>query len=105
MAQGATMVCSRCGTENDAGRKFCMECAAPLARLCSVCGAANDPRARFCGECASPLADGAPATTPWPPAATIGPVASASAADERRLVSVLFADLVGFTALSEHRDA
>jgi class 3 adenylate cyclase len=105
MVQGATMVCSRCGTENDAGRKFCMECAAPLARLCAVCGAANDPRARFCGECASPLAEGAPAAAPSPaPSATTG-LASASAADERRLVSVLFADLVGFTALSEHRDA
>jgi class 3 adenylate cyclase/tetratricopeptide (TPR) repeat protein len=100
------MVCSRCGTENDAGRKFCMECAAPLARLCPVCGAANESRARFCGECASPLTSEASASAPAPaPAVGAGPGSPPSGAAERRLVSILFADLVGFTALSENRDA
>jgi class 3 adenylate cyclase/tetratricopeptide (TPR) repeat protein len=59
---------------------------------------------RFCGECATPLAAGAGAS----PAATVrsGP-ASAPVAPvaERRLVTVLFADLVGFTTLAEGRDA
>jgi predicted ATPase/class 3 adenylate cyclase len=101
------VVCSNCGTENDASRKFCMECAAPLARPCPVCGAANDPRAKFCGECASPLPNGVPATaTPSPNATPLTGIGhDDSRAAERRLVSVLFADLVGFTALSEHRDA
>jgi class 3 adenylate cyclase len=48
---------------------------------------------KFCGECVAALTTSAPATTP----------ATAPAA-ERRLVSVLFADLVGFTTLSESRD-
>jgi class 3 adenylate cyclase len=92
------MICPNCGTENSTGRRFCGGCAAPLERQCPACGAANEPEMRFCGACAQPLnADSAavqPASSrPEPPAA------------ERRLVSVLFADLVGFTTLSESRDA
>src|SRR6267142_490551 len=95
------MLCANCGTENSAGRRFCGGCAAPLERSCPVCGAANEPGMRFCGACAHPLeADAASlrqapssGTKPAPPTA------------ERRIVSILFADLVGFTTLSESRDA
>jgi predicted nucleic acid-binding Zn ribbon protein len=92
------LVCSNCGTENRSGRRFCSECAAPLALPCPVCGAPNEPGEKFCGECAAPLAASGPATQPNSRGA-IAPVA------ERRLVSVLFADLVGFTTLAEGRDA
>jgi len=88
------VACAQCGFENPAGRKFCGGCGAPLAVTCPSCGAANEPGMRFCGECGSPL--GAAEAAPAPPA----PIAAA----ERRLVSVLFADLVGFTPLSESRD-
>src|ERR1700690_934607 len=59
---------------------------------------------RFCGECATPTAAGtAPVPTtpprPGPPTLGVGPVT------ERRLVTILFADLVGFTTLAEGRDA
>jgi class 3 adenylate cyclase/tetratricopeptide (TPR) repeat protein len=83
------MTCSACGAENRPGRKFCSSCGAPLARACSACGAANEPDDRFCGECGAPLD------------AEVRPQAAQA---ERRLVSVLFADLVGFTTLSEDRD-
>jgi class 3 adenylate cyclase/tetratricopeptide (TPR) repeat protein len=85
------MTCASCGTENAPGRKFCGQCGSALAVACPACSAPNPPDDKFCGECGSPL--GAVATAAPPPAA------------ERRLVTVLFADLVGFTALSENRDA
>ena len=84
------MQCPACGSVNDDGRKFCGECGTALARPCPACGAGNAPGVKFCGECGSPLEAVA---------------AAAPAVAERRLVSILFADLVGFTAHSESRDA
>ncbi|HEY4190987.1 MAG TPA: adenylate/guanylate cyclase domain-containing protein, partial [Candidatus Limnocylindrales bacterium] len=99
------MNCPSCGTVNEAGRKFCGECGTKLAAVCSSCGSANPPSARFCGECGNQLAAGGAAAAPLADrqagtaaADRAGPVA------ERRLVTVLFADLVGFTTLSEGRD-
>ena len=104
----ARLICSNCGTENEAGRKFCGECATRLAAICPACGATNSATAKFCGECATPLVAGAT------PAAAAGvasamrpavPQAGESPVAELRLVSILFADLVGFTTLAEGRDA
>jgi class 3 adenylate cyclase/tetratricopeptide (TPR) repeat protein len=55
---------------------------------CSNCGHENPDGAKFCMECAAPL-DAAPAR----------PVA-----EERKVVTCLFCDLVGFTATSESAD-
>jgi class 3 adenylate cyclase/tetratricopeptide (TPR) repeat protein len=94
------VTCASCGAGNREGRKFCAECGAPLTVACSSCGAANEPGERFCGECGAALTEtAAPASAPAAVAVAVEPVT------ERRLVSVLFADLVGFTALSESRDA
>ena len=88
------MNCSNCGAENELGRKFCLECGQRLVAGCPSCGAPNTPGAKFCGECGTGLtAAPTPAVAP-----------AAAPATERRLVSVLFADLVGFTTLSEARD-
>jgi len=92
------MLCPSCGAENREGRKFCAECGRSLGVVCAACGAANEPGERFCGECGAALTAGDQA-----PAAAAAPRAEPAA--ERRLVSVLFADLVGFTPLSESKDA
>jgi class 3 adenylate cyclase/tetratricopeptide (TPR) repeat protein len=98
------VTCTSCGARNDPGRKFCLECGSPLAARCPACGAGNPAAAKFCGECGGRL-DAAQAL---PSAFVAGPspaVTAPAAVAERRLVSVLFADLVGFTALAEDRDA
>jgi len=86
--------CATCGAQQPTGAKFCNSCGAPLAVACGACGAALPAGSRFCNECGTPVGDtGAPER----PGSTT-PVAS------RRLTSVLFGDLVGFTSLSESRD-
>ncbi len=94
----ATLSCSTCGADNEEGRKFCGQCGSSLTVACQRCGFANGAADRFCGDCGTPLGAGATDHPPIPAPATAG------TASERRLVSVLFADLVGFTTLSERRD-
>jgi class 3 adenylate cyclase/tetratricopeptide (TPR) repeat protein len=95
------MNCPKCGAAAQPNARFCSECGNALNASCRNCGSALTPGAKFCGECGTPVAattagTSVPATATAP---TNGPIA------ERRLVSVLFADLVGFTTLSEGRDA
>ena len=89
------MICGECTTENRPGRKYCSRCGARLPVACPVCDAANLPGESFCGECGSALA-AAERARPAGDAVAFG--------TERRFVSVLFADLVGFTPFSESRD-
>ena len=98
MIYSRPMVCGRCSGENEPGRKFCGQCGCALAVGCPACGTPNPPTVKFCGECGSALA----VTTP---ASMTDQAGSGHQLAERRLVSVLFADLVGFTTASEARDA
>ena len=112
------MICSACGGQNEPGRKFCGECGTRLAAGCPSCGAQNAAGTKFCGECGTSLAGAAPAGTAGAAgaggasdaaSAAYGPAGAPAtathAATERRHVTVLFADLVGFTALAASRDA
>ncbi len=103
------MRCSKCGTENPLGKKFCGDCGAALANLCPKCGAENPAEKKFCGDCGTPLA-----AAPHPP--TIRPRADASTVrinpeapsesleGERKTVTALFADIKGSMELIEDLD-
>jgi class 3 adenylate cyclase/predicted ATPase len=104
------MQCSACGTDNPHGNRFCGECGAALAPACPSCGAANPAGKKFCGECGSRLASSqasSPDSRAVPDqddaAESLQPSLPTLVA-ERRVCSVLFCDLVGFTSLSEARD-
>jgi class 3 adenylate cyclase len=86
-----TMRCAACGHENEIGSRFCDECGATMAIACPACGEANRPDGRFCKSCGAAMGSDAPK-------------AQQAATAERRLVTVLFTDLVGFTTFAEDRD-
>ncbi len=90
------MICASCGTTNEAGRKFCKECGSALVVVCPACASPNAPDSKFCGECGAALGTSAAPAVPT--------VAPSTPSTERRLVSVLFADLVGSTNLADGRD-
>jgi adenylate cyclase len=75
---------------------------------CPGCGSAVQADFAFCPRCGSRLAAPSPSASA-PPSAPVAPASTGSAASrseegDRRLVTVLFADLAGFTALSESLD-
>src|SRR5262249_50969678 len=82
------MSCASCGRTNPAGARFCGGCGAALAPRCPACGAESQPDARFCIACGAPLAE--------------RPVEKAIA---RKVVTVVFADLIGSVSLHERLDA
>jgi class 3 adenylate cyclase/tetratricopeptide (TPR) repeat protein len=90
--------CPRCDTDNRDGRRFCASCGGALPLGCPHCGSLNEPDDRFCGGCGreleQPKSAGGLATN-------AGPIVLQS---ERRQVTILFADLSGYTALTAQRD-
>ena len=83
------MRCGACGSDNAAGARFCGSCGAALEQRCPSCGEAVAPALAFCTSCGARL-DGAGA--PGPPR------------EERKVVTVLFCDIVGFTTRAEQLD-
>jgi class 3 adenylate cyclase len=92
------MRCSKCGSDNREGRKFCTTCGTALVASCPKCGAPIQPGESFCGECGTALGEAAPAAV-----ADIAPVTT-SAGGERRHLTVLFCDLVSSTEIAARLD-
>ena len=113
------MQCPKCDRENREEAKFCANCGARLVLACPQCGTELPPSARFCDACGAQVGV-SPAELeeePGVPAldeaiqrlvpkefaerllATRGQVAG-----ERRVVTILFSDVKGFTAMAEDLD-
>src|SRR6478736_2783843 len=94
----AGIACPSCSTENPAQARFCMACGTALPRVCPSCGEPAPAEARFCMSCGGAVdAAAAPSAPPTPDR-------PAPLSEERRQVTVLFADVSGYTAMSERMD-
>ena len=107
------MRCPQCQFENVDGAKFCNECGGKLEISCSKCGKPNPPGSKFCNECGNELKElqaVAPVDFTKPQSYTPKHLADkilttrSSIEGERKLVTVLFADVADYTAMSEKLD-
>ena len=107
------MICPQCQTELPEGAKFCKECGRKIETACPACGKGNPPDSKFCLECGRELIkqrELAPVDYPLPKTYTPKYLADKilttrrALEGERKLVTVMFADVAGFTAISEQLD-
>lgn len=110
------MKCPKCQTENPEARKFCRECGGKLILSCPKCSSENSPGDKFCGECGHELslpAKPVPKELSFdeklqkiqkylPGGLTEKILAQRGKIEgERKQVTVMFADMQGFTPLVE----
>ncbi len=110
------MRCPKCQSDNRDGVRFCEECGAKLEMVCHACKAEIPLGKKFCGECGARL--DAPVKTPpkdlsldekidkiqrYLPKGLKEKILSQKdrIEGERKQVTVMFCDMVGFTPLSE----
>jgi class 3 adenylate cyclase/tetratricopeptide (TPR) repeat protein len=84
--------CTSCGADQPAGARFCSTCGASLVRVCPACGTEAAAGAAFCSACGASLQE------------SVGRATAVAEHEERRIVTVLFADLAGSTALGSRID-
>ncbi|HJU11994.1 MAG TPA: adenylate/guanylate cyclase domain-containing protein, partial [Candidatus Binataceae bacterium] len=99
------MRCANCGRENREGRKFCAECGSRMITNCGQCGTANEPGEKFCGECGFSLFPSLANPAPAYSRSALNQLTPGAAIDgERKMITALFADIKGSTALMEELD-
>ncbi|MBI3513955.1 MAG: tetratricopeptide repeat protein [Proteobacteria bacterium] len=105
------MDCSACSFSNREGVRYCTHCGTPLFMVCVKCSTPAQEGDQFCGSCGFRLIHlgaGAPlpamALAPAAPTKPAAPAAPVKLESERKNVTVLFADIAGFTAMSEKLD-
>jgi class 3 adenylate cyclase len=110
---GGQVKCPKCQADNPETKKFCRKCGTKLVRTCVHCGSEILPDDDFCGECGHNLGQATAPPVDYSQPQTYTPKFLAekilstgkSLEGERKLVTVLFADVAGYTALSEKLDA
>ena len=107
------MKCPECQFENRENAKFCRECGTRLELVCPKCEAAYEPGSKFCDECGqdlrsnleTPGVDYAEPQSYTPKFLADKILTNRSAIEgERKLVTVLFADVADYTAMAEKLD-
>ena len=107
------MRCSNCGADNPSGKKFCSQCGQKLTLVCSQCGTKCLPDDKYCGECGAELITTELSISvdyskpqSYTPKHLIEKILTTRSAieGERKIVTVFFADVAGFTPMSEKLD-
>ena len=107
------MNCPECQFDNREGVKFCEECGAKLELKCPKCNAEIPLGRKFCGECGFKLiptsellsVDYSKPQSYTPKFLADKILTSRSSVEgERKLVTVLFADVANYTSMSEKLD-
>jgi class 3 adenylate cyclase len=107
------MNCPKCGFENQQDASFCNECGSRLEISCAVCGKGNLPGSKFCKGCGHDLKEsGVTSSIDYSQTQSYTPKYLAdkilttrrSIEGERKLVTVLFADVANYTSIAEKLD-
>jgi class 3 adenylate cyclase/tetratricopeptide (TPR) repeat protein len=110
---GKKMKCPRCQFENPEDSNFCLECGGKLELPCPQCGNVLPVGAKFCNKCGHDLRkppEAPPIDYSEPQSYTPKFLADkilttrSSIEGERKLVTVLFADVANYTSISEKLD-